>query len=116
MLKGYDKRIELVGHQNNPFPYVKNADYLVLMSDRETAGLVITEAKLIGTPCIVSNFEAAYEQVSDEENGFIIDRNNIEEFRNKLNKILESKEEVRKNLEGFNYSKEDSIRKWEEKL
>ena len=77
MLQEYQPNVELVGHKSNPFPYIKNADYLVLMSDRETSGLVITEAKIIGTPCIVSNFEAAREQITDGKNGFIIDKDNV---------------------------------------
>ena len=116
MLKEYEKNVELVGHKSNPFPYVKNADYLVLMSDRETSGLVITEAKIIGTPCIVSNFEASYEQITDGENGFIIDKNNINKFREKLPEVLQSKEKMRENLKNFKYSKKDILKKWEEIL
>ena len=116
MLKGYDKNVELVGHKSNPLPYVKNADYLVLMSDRETSGLVITEAKIIGTPCIVSNFEASYEQITDGENGFIIDRNNVNEFRSRLPEVLQSTEKMRKNLSNFKYSKKDILKKWKELL
>ena len=114
MLKKYDTRVELVGHQSNPFPYMRNADYLVLLSDRETSGMVITEAKIIGTPCIVSNFEAAYEQISDGENGFIIDKNNIEEFRNRLPKVIQLKKKMKENLKYFKYSKEDILKRWEE--
>ncbi len=116
MLKGYEKNVELVGHKSNPFPYMKNADYLVLMSDRETSGLVITEAKIIGTPCIVSNFEASYEQITDGENGFIIDKNNINEFKKRLPEVLQAKEKMREKLKNFKYCKKDILEKWEEIL
>ena len=86
------------------------------MSDRETSGLVITEAKIIGTPCIVSNFEASYEQITDGENGFIIDRNNVNEFRSRLPEVLQSTEKMRKNLRNFKYSKKDILKKWKELL
>ena len=88
MLQSFIPNVELVGHQSNPFPYVKNADYLVLMSDRETSGLVITEAKIIGTPCIVSNFEAAYEQITDGENGFIYESGNLEDLFSKVSSLI----------------------------
>ena len=113
MLQSFIPNVELVGHQSNPFPYVKNADYLVLMSDRETSGLVITEAKIIGTPCIVSNFEAAYEQIIDGENGFIIDKNNVEEFRSRLLEIIQSKKKLKENLKKSKYHKEDILKMWE---
>ena len=113
MLQSFIPNVELVGHQSNPFPYVKNADYLVLMSDRETSGLVITEAKIIGTPCIVSNFEAAYEQITDGENGFIIDKNNVEEFRSRLLEIIQSKKKLKENLKKSKYHKEDILKMWE---
>ena len=110
MLQEYEPNVELVGHKSNPFPYIKNADYLVLMSDRETSGLVITEAKIIGTPCIVSNFEAAYEQITDGKNGFIIDRDNVEEFRNRLSEIVQFKNKLKENLKKSEYHKEDILK------
>ena len=113
MFRHYDKRVELVGHKSNPFPYIKNADYLVLMSDRETSGLVITEAKIIGIPCIISNFDAAYEQIEDGTNGFILNKEDIGEFRNRLQEILNSKEKMKENLRDFKYHKKDIIKKWE---
>lgn len=113
MLKDYPDRISLLGHLSNPFPYIKNADYLVLMSDRETSGLVITEAKILGTPCIVSNFEAAKEQIDDEKTGYIIDKNNILEFKQKLEQIINSKQEMRNNLKDFHFNKEAIMKKWE---
>ena len=86
------------------------------MSDRETSGLVITEAKIIGTPCIVSNFEASYEQITDGENGFIIDKNNINEFKKRLPEVLQAKEKMREKLKNFKYCKKDILEKWEEIL
>ena len=116
MLQEYEPNVELVGHKSNPFPYIKNADYLVLMSDRETSGLVITEAKIIGTPCIVSNFEAAYEQITDGKNGFIIDRDNVEEFRNRLSEIVQFKNKLKESLKKSEYHKEDILKIWKKLL
>lgn len=116
MLQGYEDYVELVGFKMNPYPYMKNADYLVLMSDRETQGLVVAESKIIGTPCIVSNFEAAYEQIEDGKNGFIIDKNNILEFKERLTDIIKQKKQMKMALKEFQYDKEAIMKKWEKIL
>ena len=64
----------------------------------------------------MSNFEASYEQITDGENGFIIDKNNINEFKERLTEVLQSKEKMRENLKNFKYSKKDILEKWEEIL
>ena len=60
------KEVEFLGYKENPFPYMKNADYLVQLSDDESWCNSITEAKSVGTPIIVTNFESAKEQVIDD--------------------------------------------------
>lgn len=117
LLEGYDNRVEMVGHKDNPYPYIKNADYLVLMSDRETAGLVIEESKIIGTPCILSSFEAAFEQVEEGKTGFILDKENVRsEFKEKLPKIMSQKKEIRENLKQYKYSRGNILEEWDELL
>lgn len=116
MFKDYDKRVELLGFKENPFPYIKKSDYIVLMSKRETAGLVITEAKILGTPCIMSNIEVAYEQIKEGKNGYIIDRENISDFKEKLENIIKTKSKMKKYLSKFHYNKNKIIREWKKKI
>src|SRR5690606_13772554 len=63
------------GFKQNPYPYVKNADCFVLASDYEAQGMVISEALIVGTPVITTDFPAAREFVVDGINGKITARN-----------------------------------------
>lgn len=55
-----DKFVEILGLQENPYPYIKNCDYFILTSDSEGYGIVIKEAlalkkKIIATDTIGPN-------------------------------------------------------------
>ncbi|MGB3345306.1 MAG: glycosyltransferase [Aequorivita sp.] len=62
------------GFQQNPYPYVKYADCFVLTSDYEAQGMVLSEALIVGTPVITTDFPAAKEFVIDGKNGKIVAR------------------------------------------
>lgn len=103
------KEVKFIGYKENPYSYVKNADYLVLLSDYETWGNVITEAKYLQTPVIATNFDSVYEQLIDDNNGIII---NLEEknYEKYLHKIINNNQIYKKNLQNFEYKNE--IDKW----
>ncbi|HLW31037.1 MAG TPA: glycosyltransferase [Aequorivita sp.] len=63
------------GFRQNPYPYVKNADCFVLASDYEAQGMVLSEALIVGTPVITTDFPAAKEFVIEGKNGKITARN-----------------------------------------
>lgn len=65
--------ITRVGAKQNPYPYMKNSKFTLLLSKFESWGNVITESLIIGTPVIVTNFDTAKEQVIDGINGWILD-------------------------------------------
>ena len=81
------KNIILLGKQDNPYPYIKNADYLVMLSSREAQCLVMFESLILGTPVIVTDFGTALETVK-ENMGFILkkDMSNLD-----IDKIVNSK-------------------------
>lgn len=107
------EEVKFIGYRENPYPYIKRADYLVQLSDFETWGNVITEAKCLNIPVIVTNFEAAYEQVIDDYNGIIIDLNETD-YKKYLTRIINNNSRYRTNLKDFNY--ENEISKWDELL
>ena len=78
----------LYGNIENPFPYVKAADIFVLLSRFEGKPLCVTEALIVGTPPIVTNYPSAKEQIIHNENGFIMD--NDEESIEKFIRLLAS--------------------------
>lgn len=77
--KQIGKYIEFWGAKQNPYPYMKNADVFVLLSDYEAYGMVLTESIITGTPVVVTDFPAASEVVMNNKNGRIIesDEDNI---------------------------------------
>ena len=103
---------EFLGFLQNPYNIIKKCDYLVLLSDNETWGLVITEAKILGVPCIVTDFDAAYEQILDNKNGIILSRENTDSYEEKIDTILKNKEIYKENLKGFTMSNDITLKKW----
>jgi len=104
------QEVKFIGYRENPYPYIKKADYLVQLSDFETWGNVITEAKFLNIPVIVTNFESVHEQVIDEHNGIIIDLNETN-YKKYLTRIINNNSMYRNNLKEFKYKNE--IEKWE---
>ena len=51
-----NKNVHFLGYKDNVYPYIKQMDYLALLTDRESWGLVITEALMLGVPVISTNF------------------------------------------------------------
>lgn len=106
---GKYKGVEFEGYQDNPYCYVKNADYLVQLSDYESWGNVITEAKALQVPCVVTDFPSAKEQIEDGINGIIVKRES-ENYENIVMRMVKEKQIVKQNLKNFAYTNE--IEKW----
>ncbi|WP_164905226.1 glycosyltransferase [Aequorivita ciconiae] len=77
-LKNY---VSFEGFKQNPYPYLKYADCFVLTSDFEAQGMVLSEALIVGTPVITTDFPAAKEFVIDGVNGKITGRNTESLFK-----------------------------------
>lgn len=107
-------QVQFMGKQMNPFPIVKQMDYVALTSDFESWGLVITEGLSLGKPVICSDFEAAYEQVQNDINGVIIPRENYNKYRAAAYKIIHNKEIYKSRVQGFTFEPENqiSVEKW----
>ena len=58
---------------DNPYKYLKHAYINILLSKNEAWGLVVTEGKVLGIPCIVSNNSALKEQIVNGVNGYLVD-------------------------------------------
>ena len=66
------------GKLENPFPYIKNADFLLQLSDYEAFGFVLLESLVLGTTVITTNYSSASEMINDS-NGYII-RKDLSDF------------------------------------
>jgi len=54
----------LIGKKENPYPFIKNADYFILASYYEGYGMVLVEAEVLSKPILITD-TAAREAVSD---------------------------------------------------
>lgn len=113
MLDKYPQ-IEFLGRKNNPFPYVKQMDYVALLSDFESWGLAITEGKILGKPIICTDFPAAHEQVENDINGIIIPMSNFRKYRICAYRIFNNKTLYTTRAEKFNFEEinQQSEKKW----
>ena len=63
--------VELLGVQQNPYPYVRQADCFVLSSDYEGYSLAVKEALLLGTPVVSTDVTGTREMLHDGQYGVI---------------------------------------------
>ena len=63
---GVENKVQFLGHRDNPFPYIKNAELLVLSSEEEGLGLVIAEAMVCGTKVVATRTDGACEIMGEE--------------------------------------------------
>lgn len=90
-----ENSFHLLGKKENPYPYIKNANYFCLLSNFEGYGMVLEEAKILGKPIIITN-TAAREAVENYKNSIILE-NSKEGIYNGLKEIL--KEKKQENIE-----------------
>jgi len=84
---GLTDSIILEGEQNNPYRYMKNADYFFLPSLHEAAPVVFQEAQALGIPILTTNTLSADEMVGRSNTGLVCD-NNDEAIYHMLKKAL----------------------------
>ena len=67
--------IMLYGNKLNPLPYLRQMDVFILASRYEGKPVSVTEAQILGLPCLVTDYESAPSQVQHQVNGIIMDNN-----------------------------------------
>ena len=112
-----NKNVHFLGYKDNVYPYIKDMDYLVLLTDRESWGLVITEALILDVPCIVSNFFGVEKQIQDKINGIILDMDNIDgSYEKRVKDIISLKQLLKENVRQKDYNRERIIEHWNKLL
>ena len=64
-------RVQLLGWQENPYPYIKSADLVVCSSRYEGLSTVVTEALILGKPVVTTPCNGMAELLGDSEYGII---------------------------------------------
>lgn len=83
------KTFHLLGKKENPYPYMKQAQFFCLLSEFEGYGMVIEEAKILNKPIIITD-TAAREAVQNYENSIIV-KNTEEAIYAELKEIIQKK-------------------------
>lgn len=89
--------VELLGLQENPYPYIKNADVFILSSYMEGYGIVIKEALLLKKKIVTTNVTGPVEILENGKYGLVVD-NSDEAIVDIMRKILKEKD-IYKNIE-----------------
>lgn len=99
---------KLLGKRENPYPYMKNADYFCLLSHFEGYPMVVEEAKILNKQILITD-TAAREVVRDYENSQIFE-NSEEGIYNGLKDIIKNGKKENNNTEN-NYNNQYIIKK-----
>ena len=71
---GVQNTFHLLGKKENPYPYMKAADYFCLLSQFEGYGMVLEEAKILGKEILITD-TAAREAVENYKQAYIVPNN-----------------------------------------
>ena len=82
------ENIDLVGQKNNPYVYIKNAEFFLLPSYHEAAPMVFGEAVALGVPVVTTNTISAKELIEDRGYGVVCE-NSVDGIYSVMKKILD---------------------------
>jgi len=85
---GIGEQLIFSGIRNDIEKMYQAGDILVMLSKFDTFGMVVTEAMAASLPVIISDNVGAKDLVIQGENGFVVDRENIEMIGSKINLML----------------------------
>ncbi len=68
------------------------SDINLLLSEKESFGLVLLEAMACGVPCIGTNIGGIPEVIQHKENGYIEELGDVQAFADRILTLLEDKE------------------------
>lgn len=90
--KGLSKRVHVLGHTPNPYPYMKSASFVLSTSLYEGFSNVIIEALALGTPVIATDCPSGNREVLHDGNGRLIPLHNAASAVSIMEKAMRDKE------------------------
>lgn len=86
---GLRKKVYFLGHINNPYPYIKYAQLLVLCSKTEAMGMVLLEALLLDTPVVSYRSPTGPMEILSENNAdSLVELDNIADLAKAIEREL----------------------------
>ena len=70
--QGLQDKVELLGFQSNPYPYIANSDLFVCSSRSEGYSLVIAESLVLGIPVLSTYCSGPNELLEDGKYGMLV--------------------------------------------
>ncbi|WP_394232763.1 N-acetyl-alpha-D-glucosaminyl L-malate synthase BshA [Niallia oryzisoli] len=86
------EHVLFLGKQDNLEELYSISDLMLLLSEKESFGLVALEAMACGVPCIGTNIGGIPEVIQDGVNGFLCELGNIEHVAEKAVQLLKNEE------------------------
>ena len=105
---GLKDKFILLGEKANPYPYMKNCDIYVQTSRFEGFGLSIAEAKILNKVIVTTDFDTAYNQIKNGENGIIV-KKDPRYISDNIIKIISNKDLQIKFINNLNKSKKGNL-------
>ncbi|MDB3972299.1 glycosyltransferase [Candidatus Thioglobus sp.] len=92
---GLENGVIFKGFTSNPFPYIKNAQALILSSDSEGFGLVLGEALVLNTPVVSTDCVSGPSEIlTDELKPFLSPVGDIEALAKNIKKMINNQVEI----------------------
>jgi L-malate glycosyltransferase len=88
---GLSDDVRFLGKQDKLDELYSISDVKLLLSEKESFGLVLLEAMACGVPCIGTTIGGIPEVIEDGKSGFLCELGNVEEVANKALRILTDK-------------------------
>lgn len=99
---GLSKQIHILGFRKDVPYLIAIADLAVSSSNREGLPINILESMYYGLPLVVTNCRGNRDLVKNGENGYVVNLNDCQEFRNKVLYLSEIKEEEKNQIKKIN--------------
>ena len=112
--------VYFMGFQKNPYAFLKQADMFVCSSYYEGLSTATTEAVVLGLPCVSTNVSGAYEILTEESQGIVVENSDealsegIKQMFLNIENGLIDKEKIQKSADKFTV--ENTVGKVEELL
>ena len=81
----------LLGRKDNPYPFMENCSIYVQPSRHEGFGLTVLEARLLKQVVIATKLPAFKEQIIDNKNGLLVERNNYYDLAKKIKVFIDNR-------------------------
>ncbi len=117
-LNNLEDRVQLMGFQTNPYPYMQAADLIVCSSRYEGFSTVVTEALILGKPVVTTPCSGMDELLGDNEFGLIAE-DSVEGIYLGMSQMLGNAElrvqyAQKAAIRGKNFSKEKLVKQTEQ--